>query len=167
MINTIIYFKFYNSHNLGVFLSAQILCYNKYIINNKFFMPEENKPAAQPDMAGQQNQPQPMMEKPDPKDVEENKLWGILAYILFFLPLLFAKDSKFAMYHAKQGLILFIFALLVNVIGSIVPIVGWFIVLPLGNIVIIIFAVIGIINAAKGETKELPWIGQFAKSFKF
>ena len=42
----------------------------------------------------------------DPKDIEENKVWGILAYIIFFLPLITAPKSKFAKYHANQGLLL-------------------------------------------------------------
>lgn len=30
------------------------------------------------------------------EDIEKNKVMGILAYILFFVPLLAARDSKFA-----------------------------------------------------------------------
>ena len=105
--------------------------------------------------------------KANPKDVEENKVWAILAYIIFFLPLLLAKDSEFAKYHATQGLVLFIAALIINVIGTIIPVLGWFIILPLGNIFIAIWAIIGIVNAAKGEMKELPLIGKYGKSFKF
>ena len=113
-----------------------------------------------------QNKIEPVL-KADSKDFDENKLWAILAYILFFLPMIFAKDSKFANYHAKQGLVLFIAGLLINVVGGIIPILGWFIILPLGNILVIILAIIGIINAAKAEMKQLPLIGSFAKSFKF
>ncbi len=47
--------------------------------------------------------------QPDPEDVEKNKAMAILAYIIFFIPLLAAKESKFAMYHANQGLNLFLF----------------------------------------------------------
>ena len=43
-------------------------------------------------------------------DIEKNKAVGILAYILFFIPIIAARDSKFAMYHANQGLALFIVA---------------------------------------------------------
>ena len=34
-------------------------------------------------------------------------------------------------------------------------------IISLLNIVILVFAIIGIINAAKGEMKELPLVGKF------
>ncbi|WP_338075688.1 hypothetical protein [Chengkuizengella sediminis] len=94
-------------------------------------------------------------------DVEDNKIWAVLAYFLFFLPLLTAKDSKFAMYHANQGLILLIFAVAVNVIGTFIPILGWLLIIPFGNLAVIIYVIIGIINSASGKTKPLPLIGNF------
>lgn len=97
----------------------------------------------------------------DVTDVENNKIMGVLAYLLFFLPLIFAKESKFAMYHANQGLLLFLFVVAVNIVGSIIPVIGWFLILPIGNLMAIIFAVLGIINAAKGVAKKLPLIGGF------
>lgn len=96
---------------------------------------------------------------PNPADVEKNKVMAILAYILFFLPLLTAKDSPFAMYHANQGLVLFLFLVAVNVVGGIIPVVGWFVVLPIGCIMAIVFMIMGIINAANGQMKPLPLIG--------
>lgn len=97
--------------------------------------------------------------KPQVDDVESNKVMAILAYIIFFIPLIAAKDSKFAVYHANQGLVLFLTAVAVNVIGSIIPIIGWFFILTLGNLAVLILAVLGIINAAKGLMKPLPLIG--------
>jgi uncharacterized membrane protein len=91
------------------------------------------------------------------EDIEKNKGMAILAYIIFLIPLLAAKDSKFAMYHANQGLVLFLLAVVVNVVGGMIP----FIILPLGNLLVIVLAIIGIINAAKGESKPLPLIGGF------
>jgi uncharacterized membrane protein len=102
--------------------------------------------------------PSQMFEK---EDIEKNKAMAILAYIIFLIPLLAAKESKFAMYHANQGLVLFLAALAVNVVGGIVPFIGWFIILPLGNLFIVVLAILGIINAAKGEAKPLPLIGGF------
>jgi uncharacterized membrane protein len=95
------------------------------------------------------------------KDAEQNMAIGILAYILFFIPQLAARNSKFAMYHANQGLLLFLTALLLNVVGSIIPIIGWFLIIPLGNLFVIILAIIGIINAANKQTKPLPLIGKY------
>lgn len=97
----------------------------------------------------------------DSADIEKNKVMAILAYLIFFIPLLAARDSKYAMYHANQGLILFLVALGVNIVGQIIPFLGWFIILPLGNLIVFVFVVLGIINAAGGQRKPLPVIGQF------
>ncbi|CCO06933.1 DUF4870 domain-containing protein [Desulforamulus hydrothermalis] len=94
-----------------------------------------------------------------PEDIDKNKTVAILAYILFFIPLLAARESKFAMYHANQGLVLFLAAMIVNVLGSFIPLIGWFVILPLGNLVIIVLAILGIVNAYKGEAKPLPLLG--------
>jgi len=95
------------------------------------------------------------------RDVEENKIYGILAYIgiLFIVPLLAAKDSPFAKFHANQGAILFIAGVAVNVVW-IVPVLGW-VVGFFGWIAVLGLAVMGIINAANGKMKKLPLIGDF------
>lgn len=94
-------------------------------------------------------------------DAQENKVMGILAYVLFFVPLLAAPKSPFAKYHANQGLLLLILAIAVNVIGGIVPVVGWFLILPAGTIVVLVLFVMGIINASNGVMKPLPLIGNY------
>lgn len=95
---------------------------------------------------------------PNPADVEKNKVFAILAYlgILFVVPLLAAKDSPFAMYHANQGLLLFLFAVALGIIGMI-PVIG--LISLIGWIPHVIFMILGIINAANGQMKPLPLIG--------
>ena len=94
-------------------------------------------------------------------DIEATKIISLFAYlgILFLIPLLAAKDSKFARFHANQGIVLFICSLIIGVI-SIIPILGW-IVGAVGGVAILILAVIGIINAVGGKAKELPLIGKY------
>lgn len=105
-------------------------------------------------------------QKPENKDVEANKAMAIVGYILpilFFVPLLSeAKNSAYAKFHANQQLNLLLAAIAVNVVGTIIPILGWFIILPLGSLAILVIAIMGIINAAKGEMKALPIIGGFS-----
>lgn len=101
----------------------------------------------------------------DVNDAEQNKAMGILAYIgiLWLVPLLAAKESPFARFHTNQGLVLFICEVALEIVGIIlgfIPFVGW-IFTSLLSIAPIPFIVLGIIAAAKGETKELPIIGQF------
>jgi uncharacterized membrane protein len=96
-------------------------------------------------------------------DAEKNKAMAIVGYIvpiLFFIPLVTdAKNSPFAKFHANQQLVLLIAAIVINVVGGIIPFLGWFIILPLGCIFLLVIAIMGIINAAKGEMKPLPLIG--------
>lgn len=95
----------------------------------------------------------------DEADIEKNKGIAAVAYILFFIPLLAAKDSRFALYHANQGLLLLLLAMAINVIGGIIPLIGWFLILPLGNLFVFILFVLGLVNALQGRTKPLPLIG--------
>ncbi len=96
--------------------------------------------------------------KVDKKDAEKHKAMAILAYLIFFLPLVTdAKDSKFAKYHANQGLVLFLFAVLGHVILT-VSIIG-IVLIPLFSIAVIVFLVLGMINANNLEEKPLPLIG--------
>ena len=81
--------------------------------------------------------------------------------ILCLIPLLLKKDSAFAQYHGKQGLVLFIAWVAVNLLWM-VPILGWMLV-PVGHFAAFILMIVGIVNAVNGEMKELPWIGQFGK----
>ncbi len=101
----------------------------------------------------------PLASQVDKEDLEKNKVFAILAYIIFFIPLLAAKDSKFAMYHANQGLVLFLGAVILNFVGSFIPFIGWFLIIPFGNLFILVLAILGIVNAANGTLKPLPIIG--------
>jgi len=91
-------------------------------------------------------------------DIQQNKGMAIVAYILFFVPLLAAKESPFAQYHARQGLNLFLLALAANIVLGIIPILGW-ILLPFVNLGILGLAIIGILAAVNGQMKPLPLIG--------
>jgi uncharacterized membrane protein len=92
-------------------------------------------------------------------DVEANKSVAALSYfwILCLVPLLGKKDSKFAQFHAKQGLILFI----IETIGSLVfwfPLFGQLLVL-----VLVVVSVMGIVKALNGEWWEIPFIYDWSK----
>ena len=105
------------------------------------------------------------------EDAEKNKIMGILAYlgILCLVPILAAKDSPFAKYHANQGLVLFIvwivLAVALNTLNyvllTILPASMGFIIsiLSLAYLGLLILAILGIINAAAGKCVPLPVIG--------
>ena len=90
---------------------------------------------------------------------------AIVAYILFFVPLLTdSKNDPFVKYHVKQGLVLFIFGALCMVV---VRLLYMFWLGSILNLAILVLLIVGIINATSGKEVELPLIGQFAKYFKF
>ena len=103
----------------------------------------------------------------DKKDIEENSVISLFAYIwiLWLVPLLGAKDSKYARYHTNQGLVLFIFVTVISavLVGlSYIPYVG-IVFAILGYIfwaLTVVFMVLGIVNAVQGKAKELPLIGK-------
>lgn len=102
------------------------------------------------------------------KSTGKNTGMAVVAYILFFVPLLTdAKDDPFVKFHVKQGLVLLIASIALQVVGAVVPVIGWFLILPLAGLATLVLFVIGILHAVNGEETELPVIGQFAKNFKF
>jgi uncharacterized membrane protein len=84
------------------------------------------------------------------QDIESNKTVAALSYIwlLFLIPLILKRNSKFCQFHAKQGLILFILSLL-----SWFPVIGWLI-----GLAIIVVSVVGIIKALSGEEWKIPYL---------
>jgi uncharacterized membrane protein len=98
---------------------------------------------------------------------QENTLLAILAYIgpLILVSFLLAKEDHFVKFHIKQGLLLFIGEVAAWMLGM----MFWplFPLVQIVNIFLLVLAIVGIIRAAKGETKDLPIIGHWAKSFSF
>lgn len=120
-----------------------------------------------------------MTDQFDKADVEQNKVMAILAYfgILVLVPILAAKESKFARFHSNQGLILCIamFAWIIAdaVLTAVLRAILWRglglwsiyslcgTILNLVYILFTVLAIIGIINAVNGRAKELPFIGKY------
>lgn len=95
-------------------------------------------------------------------DINDNRIMAILAYIglLVLVPLLAAKNSPFARFHANQGLLLLILELISSFVASIIPWIGWLVGALLSVLCFALF-ILGLINAVKGNAKELPLIGKF------
>lgn len=107
----------------------------------------------------------------DSNDIEKNKAMAVFSYLglLVLIPIFAAQDSKFAKFHANQGLILFIAeAAFSSIIGfsfkiflmnlSFFNFFGGLVEIAIG-VVFTVFSIIGIVNAVKGKAKELPIIG--------
>ena len=120
-------------------------------------------------------------------DIKDNKIFALLSYIgpLFLVPILAAPKSKYARFHANQGLVLFLAEIIIAVPLEILgwlngfifgnlgdTFLGWLSFIPslvgavLGLIgfctgaLALVFAVIGVINAFQGKVTELPFIGR-------
>lgn len=107
----------------------------------------------------------------DSADINNNKIMAVIAYIgiLFLVPLLAAKESKFARFHTNQAIVLLIAEIAVGFVLGVVSAILLAISPVLAilssllsaavSIVSIVFTIIGIVNAATGKAKELPLIG--------
>ena len=113
----------------------------------------------------------------DQSDIQQNKIMAILSYIcvcsipLFLIPLLAAKNSKFARFHTNQGLVLWIANIAVSIVMGIISfIIGLLgvellsglvsLISGLISIFFLVLMILGIVNAATGKAKELPIIGK-------
>ena len=99
------------------------------------------------------------MDYNEKQDIRDNSFLAAIGYIwiLCFIPLFLKRSSKFAQFHAKQGLILFI----VEIIGWLVfwiPLIGWLLFLA-----ILVLAIMGIMNTLQGVWWEMPYLGKYAK----
>lgn len=116
----------------------------------------------------------------DVEDIKKNKLMAVLSYlgILVFVPILSAPKSKYARFHANQGLCLLILDVIyyiINTLSSFIKvtqraswgytykITPWYVTLPVWaiGVFVLVLSIIGIVNAATGKAKKLPLIGNF------
>ena len=147
--------------------------------------PVYQQPAPQQPVYQQPAPQQPVYQQPAPQqspyqqtipgnpltEEQAKKGLAILAYfgILFLIPLFAAKKGSFARYHANQSLVLFIFMVVFNVLSTVLgnilvdisPLLTLVVtgVFSLLVLVLCVFALIGIIHAAKGQRKPVPIIG--------
>ncbi len=97
---------------------------------------------------------------------EKNKLMAVLSYIgpLVIVSYLTAKEDPFVKFHIKQGLVLFVAEVVLWFLGSMMFYQLWAL-LNLIHLGLVVFSIIGIVNAFQGKEQELPIIGQYAKHF--
>ena len=150
---------------------------------------EQQAQAAPPPAPGQQAQyaPPPGQQQYasdyiDPSDIAANKMWGGLGYIFFLIPLLGAQNSRYARFHANQGLLFLILWVIVAIITNIITFAtiasistgfwlyggGFGAAYVVGSIIrtilwifVAIIGIIGLVNGFTGKVKDLPLIGKF------
>ena len=97
-----------------------------------------------------------------PEEVSSGKTMAIIAYLIFFIPLLMddMRKNKFVMYHTEQAIALFILNIVLGIVATITCGIGLIL-----YVAWLVFLIMGIMNASKGEIKPLPLIGQFGEKF--
>ena len=90
--------------------------------------------------------------------IAEGKFFAAVGYlsILCFVPLFLKRDNKFAQFHGRQGLILFILEVAASML-VVVPIVGE-VVFRLAWVVFGIFSLAGIVKVLTNQYWEMPVI---------
>lgn len=107
------------------------------------------------------------------KKVNDGKSCALLSYFLIGILWYFLDDkmrkNSFANFHTKQSLVLLGTCLLIEVIQSVLMFITLLgpIILTVLHVGLVVLWIMGIINAANGDEKELPVIGSFAKNLKF
>lgn len=142
----------------------------------------------QPQQPVQQAQPQQYAQPvQQPTDPTQDKSLAWLSYlgILLLIPLFARKASKFCQYHVRQGAILLVTGVAYSIVTQILlaiikaifpsqikyiyyipyeapsPVYSIFnVIFSLASIFFLVVAIIGIVNAVKGEEKELPILGK-------
>ncbi len=99
------------------------------------------------------------------QEINDGKVMNILCYIgiLVLIPLFAEKNNRCVRFHVNQGLVLFIFEIIANIVMTIfsfVPVLGVIVstLIGLAELAMMIF---GIVYVAQNKVKELPLIGHF------
>ncbi len=98
----------------------------------------------------------------DERDAQDNKYLAALSYIhiLFLVPLLAKKESKFCQFHAKQGLVLFVVQTVVFMVAWF-PLIGWMLAAAA-----ILVSVIGVFKVLAEEYWEIPYLHKYSQKIK-
>ena len=102
------------------------------------------------------------MEDRQSNEIQEGKFFAVISYISFLciVTLLLKKDNKFALYHAKQGLVLFVFEVACFIL-TIIPVLGW-VIRIFGSVILFLCSLWGILQALSGNYNRFPVISKIA-----
>lgn len=102
--------------------------------------------------------------EPGPSDpeVQEGKFFAAVGYIslLCFVPLVLKKGNRFAQFHGKQALVLFILEIAASILKAI-PALGD-VVFTLAFVVLGILSLVGVVRVLMGEYWEMPVVHEVA-----
>ena len=112
----------------------------------------------------------PQMPPAQPQPVQSglsDNAAGALAYITIIPSIIFLivepyNRNSFVRFHAWQSIFFGVTAFVVHLVLTIIPIIGWLLMIPVGLGFLVLWIVV-IIKASKGERFKIPFIGNFAE----
>ncbi len=104
---------------------------------------------------------------PQDSEIQDAKFFAAIGYlsVLCFVPLLLKKENKFAQFHGKQGLVLFILEVAAGILKK-VPALGD-LVFTVAFVVFGILSLLAIVKVLMGEYWEMPIIYEIANRISF
>jgi len=99
----------------------------------------------------------------DEQEIREGKFFAVISYVSFLciITLALKKNNKFALYHARQGLVLFVMEVVAFIL-SIIPLLGWLIGV-FGYALFLLVSIWGIIQAALGLYCRIPVVTEISE----
>ncbi|MBU4252759.1 MAG: hypothetical protein KKC39_07985 [Candidatus Omnitrophica bacterium] len=97
------------------------------------------------------------------QEIREGKFFAVISYVCFLciITLILKKDNKFAFFHAKQGLVLFVMEVAAFIL-SIIPFLGWLIGI-FGYALFLLVSLWGIMQAALGIYSRIPVVTEISE----
>ena len=99
---------------------------------------------------------------------DDSKLFAFIATFFsivgFFIALLVRRRAHYVMFYAKQSLMIFI-VYLISAVAVSIPGFGW-IIGPIVYVIAVLLWVLSWFYAIKGEYRNVPIVGKFAKMMK-
>lgn len=95
-------------------------------------------------------------------EIQDGKFFAVIGYlfILCFVPIVLKKQNKFAQFHGKQALVLFILEIAALILKW-VPVIGD-LVSTIGCVIFAILSLVGIMKVLMGEYWEMPIVYDIA-----
>lgn len=104
------------------------------------------------------------------RERKDEKLFAFLAVFLsiigFLIALIAKRDDKYVMFYAKESLVLFIVAVILNIAGKVISFITLGILSSISyfiGLILIILWIVQIVYSISGQEKSTPFIGQYAK----
>lgn len=91
---------------------------------------------------------------------------GALAYVTIIPAIIFLivepyNKNSFIRFHAWQSIFLGVAAFIIDIVLSIIPVIGW-IIIPFFMLAFLVVWILVVVKAFKGERYKLPIIGDYA-----